>query len=423
LYKYNLGQVDLLEKQLDDELDRLGYKQRKPRFKVRNIQTDIFGTDNTIVENKCVNNINYGSPKQIIEIFKQLHQTVPRSSKEDKNSIGEATLQQYLIDRPNTVLKDFIELLIQYKDVSKKANTFGKDWLRKFVDEDGYVHGSLKVNTTTTGRFASTQPNLQQIPADNRYRNCFISRFDNGKIWTADYSGAELKILASLSGDKTMIDLINRDSDIHGYVATRVYRFLYKETSAIVDKNNHKDFRTKMKNVIFGLLYGAGVSKIAELLDISKIRAEKVYSIMSETLPDVFKYLDNVSEFGVKNGYIIFEDKWKQRRWFEEVLSSGFVSKSDKSKIERFCKNTPIQGINAQMVKVALTNIDNYIVTNNLRSKIVLTVHDEIVVDVPPTELDHCSNFKKLMKEAGDMFLNNGIEMEVEDVINKYWTK
>ena len=165
------------------------------------------------------------------------------------------------------------------------------------------------------------------------------------------------------------------------------------------------------------------MSKIAELLDISKIRAEKVYSIMSETLPDVFKYLDNVSEFGVKNGYIIFEDKWKQRRWFEEVLSSGFVSQSDKSKIERFCKNTPIQGINAQMVKVALTNIDNYIVTNNLESKIVLTVHDEIVVDVPPTELDCCSNFKKLMKEAGDMFLNNGIEMEVEDVISDYWTK
>jgi DNA polymerase-1 len=75
------------------------------------------------------------------------------------------------------------------------------------------------------------------------------------------------------------------------------------------------------------------------------------------------------------------------------------------------------------MVKVALTNIDNYIVTNNLRSKIVLTVHDEIVVDVPPTELDCCVVFKKLMKEAGDMFLNNGIEMEVEDVISDYWTK
>jgi DNA polymerase I-like protein with 3'-5' exonuclease and polymerase domains len=423
LYKQNLNQVDILEQQLDEELLKLGYKQKRPRFKQRNIQTDIFGKNDTIVENKNINNVNYGSPKQIIEIFKQLKQPVPKTTKEDKDSIGEATLQQYLIDRPNTPLKSFIELLINYKDVSKKANTFGKEWLEKFVDEEGFVHGSLKVNTTATGRFASTQPNLQQIPADNRYRNCFISRFDGGKIWTADYSGAELKILASLSNDEVMIDLIKNDKDAHGYAATPVYRYLYKDDSAIVDKNNHKDFRAKMKNVIFGLLYGAGVSKIAELLDISKVRAEKVYEIIGETFPDVFKYLDNVSEFGISNGYIVFEDQWKQRRWFEEVKSQPWLSSSDKSKIERFCKNTPIQGINAQMIKVALTNIDDYIVENNLNSMIVLTVHDEIVVDVHPDEFGHTEKFKEIMKSSADMFLKGGIEMVVDDKLDNYWSK
>lgn len=417
LYYDNLKKVDQLEVELDEELNKLGYGQKK-RGKSRFVQLDILGGQTDVV-NKCTNNINYSSPAQIIDIFRLLKQPIPKSTKEDKNSIGRPTLQQYLIDHPTTPLKSFINKLIEYKDVSKKSTTFGKSWIEDFVCDDSRVRASFKINRTTTGRLSCSDPNLQQIPADQRFRECFTGEQDNF-IWGADLSGAELKILASLSSDPVMLDLINTGGDIHGYAATKVLRYLTNDDTVVVDKNNNKEFRTKMKNVIFGISYGSGVGKIAELLDISKFTAEEVYKILKNTFPVTFEYLDKASNFGVENGYITFEEKWKGRRWFPEML--GTYNNSQKSAVERYCKNSPIQGTNAVMIKKAMVDIFKYMEENNLKSKLIASVHDEILIEVTPDELDHCDTFEKIMIESSNYFLD-GVEMEVESYIDKNWKK
>lgn len=417
LYYENLRRADQLEVELDEELNKLGLKQKK-RVKQRTLQTDILvGTIDVV--NKNINNINYSSPAQIVDIFRSLKQPIPKSAKEDKNSIGTPTLQQYLIDRPDTPLKNFIIKLIEYKDLSKKCNAFGKSWLEDFVDQDSRVRAQFKINRTTTGRLSCSDPNLQQIPADQRYRSCFIGEEDN-LIWGADLSGAELKILASLSGDTVMLDLIKNNGDIHGYAATKVLRYLSGDESIIVDKNNNKDFRTKMKNVIFGLSYGASPNKIAELLDISKFKAEEVYKILKNTFPQTFEYLEKVASFGVSNGYVTFEKKWNGRRWFPEMF--GTYNNSQKSAVERYCKNSPIQGTNAVMIKKAMVALHKYIEENNLKSKLIASVHDEILIEVDKDEVEHCGTFEKIMLEASNYFLD-GVEMEVESYVEKYWKK
>lgn len=417
LYFDNIKKVDQLEVELDEELNKLGYKQKK-RAKSRFVQLDILGGETDVV-NKCTNNINYSSPAQIINIFRLLKQPIPKSTKEDKNSIGTPTLQQYLIDRPNTTLKNFIEKLITYKDLSKKCNAFGKSWLDDFVYDDNRVRAHFKINRTTTGRLSCASPNLQQIPADQRYRSCFIGEGDN-LIWGADLSGAELKILASLSNDPVMLSLINTGGDIHGYAATKVLQYLTGDKDVVVDKNNNKEFRTKMKNVIFGLSYGASSNKIAELLDISTYRAEEVYNILKNTFPVTFEYLEKVASFGVQNGYITFEKRWNGRRWFPEMFEN--FTKSQKSAVERYCKNSPIQGTNAVMIKKAMVDIFKYIENNNLKSKIIASVHDEIIIEVTPDEVEHCDTFEKIMVESSNYFLD-GVEMETESYISKHWQK
>ena len=418
LYHTNLSKVDQLEVLMDNELARLGLKQRKKRVKERTIQLDILG-GTTDIANKNLDNINYSSSSQVVSIFIQLGLPVPKSAKEDKNSIGKSTLQQYIIDRPNSILIPFLNLLISYKDVVKKSNTFGKSWLEKYLDSDGRVRASFKINRTTTGRLSCSNPNLQQIPADQEFRECFEGE-GNKSLWGADLSGAELKILASLSGDTVMLELIKNDGDIHGFSATQVLRYLKSDNTLVVDKNNNKEFRGKMKNVIFSLLYGSGVNKIAELLDISVGKAEEVYKILKKTFPQTFVYLEEVSNFGVSNGFVIFEKKWNGRRWFPEIFSGA--TKAQKSAVERYSKNSPIQGTNAVMIKKIMVDLYKFIEINNLSSRIIASIHDEVIIELGEGEEIYSKKFEEIMLESSNYFLN-GVKMESESYICKYWKK
>jgi DNA polymerase I-like protein with 3'-5' exonuclease and polymerase domains len=421
LYYKNLKRADELELLMDEELSIVGLKQNK-RVKQRIIQLDLLG-GGVDLENKNINNINYGSPAQIVEIFNALKLPAPKSAKEDKKSIGRATLQQYLISYKNTPLKKFIEYLLEYKEVSKRGSAFGKKWILENVDSDGKVRASLKINRTTTGRFSSSSPNLQQIPSSQDYRDCFIAS-DGYVIWGADYSGAELKILASLSKDEKMLEILSTGSDLHGYAATQVLRYLKGDNSLIVDKNNNKEFRGKMKNVIFGLVYGASSNKISELLDISKDKGEEVYKILKKTFPQAFDYLEKVAIFGVENGYVLANNVFNQRRWFPEVFAGKKLTGTQSSAIERYCKNTPIQATNSNMMKVAMVEMFEFIKINQIDAHLLMTIHDEILVEINKNEQVEliAQQLKGIMLKSADMFLD-GIKMEVEDYLSTHWTK
>jgi DNA polymerase-1 len=406
---------------MDEELSAVGLKQKK-RIKNRIIQLDLLG-GGVDLENKNLQNINYGSPAQLVEIFNTLKLPAPKSAKEDKKSIGRATLQQYMISYQNTPLKKFIEYLLEYKEVSKRGSSFGKKWILENIDNDGKVRASLKINRTTTGRFSSSSPNLQQIPSSQDYRDCFVAS-DGYVIWGADYSGAELKILASLSKDEKMLEILSTGADLHGYAATQVIRFLKGDSTLIVDKNNNKDFRTKMKNVIFGLVYGASSSKISELLDISKDKGEQVYSLLKKIFPQAFNYLEKVAIFGVENGYVLANDVFNQRRWFPEVFDNKKLTGSQSSAIERYCKNTPIQATNSNMMKVAMVEMFEFIKVNQIDAHLLMTIHDEILVEIGKNEQVElvAERLKGIMLKSADMFLD-GIKMEVEDYLSTHWTK
>jgi DNA polymerase I-like protein with 3'-5' exonuclease and polymerase domains len=417
LYYKNLRRGDQLEVLLDQELSKVGLVQKK-RVVQRTLQLDLLGGA-VDVRNKNVANINYSSPSQIVEIFRQLNLPIPKSAKEDKNSIGRATLQQYLITNPQTPLKTFIEHLLEYKEVSKRGSAFGKKWLEENVDSDGKVRATLKINRTTTGRFSCTNPNLQQIPSSQDFRDCFVGS-DNYVIWGADLGSAELRILASLSKDKVMMEVINSGGDVHGFAATTVFRYLTGDQSLVVSEEENKHLRKKMKNVMFALLYGSGINKIAELLDISKDKSEKVYKILSNIYPQAFDYLEKVSIFGLDNGYVTFEGKWKGRRWFPEVFNSP--TKSQKSAVERYCKNSPIQATNGCMIKKAMVDIHNYILENNVNASLLLCVHDELLIEVHNEDVHHCANFEKILIDSSNYFLD-GVKMITSSYIYNSWKK
>ena len=417
LYREHIKRSDELEVELDNELTKIGLKQRK-RVKERTLQLGI--VDDVEVVNKNIGNINYGSSAQLLDVFYTLNIPRPQKDKEDKDSMGEASVRQYMIKYKKSNIIPFLNKLLEYKEVSKRANTFGKKWIDTHLEIDGRIRASFKINSTTTGRLSCSDPNLQQIPRLTAYRDCFEAP-DGYKLWTADYASAELRIMASLSGDVIMLDLLSRGADLHGYCATRVYRYLYDDESAVVDKHNHSEFRTAMKNVIFGLSYGAGVGKIAELLDISRARAENVYQLLFDIFPSAFAFLEKNADIGARDGCIVFDNKLNQRRWFPDLLK-GIRTKANISSAQRASKNSPMQGVNGQMIKKAVVDIDKYIENNNLESQIVLTVYDEIVVLVRDGEEEHCENFGTLMQDAGSYFLD-GIKMEIESGIGYFWSK
>jgi DNA polymerase I-like protein with 3'-5' exonuclease and polymerase domains len=426
LYYHNIKMCDQLELQMDEELKRIGLPQ-KPRIKQRYVQTDLLGGTVDVV-NKNINNIYYASPDQIKQIFKYFKLTLPKVFKKvkgkeskEEDTTGTAELEEYLLSKPNIILAPFLRLLIDYRVYKKRVSTYGQSFLEKYLDNDGRIRSDFKINRTATGRMSSSNPNVQNIPALVEFRECFEGEGMNN-LYTCDLSQAELRILASLADDEVLKGLFNEGKDLHGYLATPVFRYLYGDQNAIVSSKENKEFRTLMKKVNFSIVYGASDSKVAKILNVPKQKGAKVLSVMRKTIPKTFEFLERQEMLGQTVGKIKFDNVYNQIRYFENVIKGEKLSEQALAAIGRESKNCAIQGQNGQMVKLALVNIFNYIRANNLKSFLISTVHDEIVVEVVEGEEVHCENYKKFMQNAGDYFLS-GVKMEAEGSLNKVWSK
>ena len=425
VYYKNLKRCDELELELDEELKLMGLAQ-KPRIKERNIQTDMFGIATDVV-NKNLNNINYSSPDQIKHIFRYFKQPIPKVNKKvkgksvEKDTTGTGELEEYLLTRPKTKLKRFIEILIEYRVYSKRVSTYGKKFLEKHLYPDGRIHPSFQINRTATGRMSSKDPNAQNIPALEMYRSCFEGEGTNN-IFTCDLSSAELRILASLADDEVLKGLYANGEDLHSYLAQPAFRYVMNDPNLIVSKRENSDLRTKMKGVNFSIVYGASASKVASILNVSKTKGEYVLDIMKQTIPKTFAFLESQERLGQTVGMIKFESKWNQIRYFEQVAKGEEVSKEVLAAIGREAKNCAIQGVNAQQIKLALVNIFNYIRKHNLESRLISSVHDEVVIEVIQGEESHCDAYVKLMEQAGNYFMD-GVNIIAEGGIKKVWSK
>ena len=399
-----------------DDLDNLVLVTDKlSDFVLDYLQGDLF----TPTEDIRKVGVKWTSPTQVLKVFKKL---VPEL--EDVNG-----KKMYKYRRQHKI----IDLYVKYKEKMKLATSYGSEFF-KFVSSDGKIHTQFN-QILDTGRVASKRPNMQQIPADNKFRNCFLAP-DGWCFVSSDYSSQELNVIAFGSKDPVWINALEQGQDLHSVCADLVYGQEWIDTaeadcSYMKNKSKckcpkHGKLRTNVKTINFGLAYGMGPHKLADTLDISIKEAEILIDKYFAAFPSIGGFLDKLGSFGKKYGYIKTFPPYNRRRWFPNWYPRIYEEKSqafELGSIERASKNTPIQGASADMTKLALILVRNYIKETNAPVKIVMTVHDQIdticKIDYAETWV---TEMTRLMEEAALVVVTNGL-LKADTNISKSWEK
>jgi DNA polymerase-1 len=347
---------------------------------------------------------NIASPKQLKEIlFEKLKVSTEGISK-TKTGISTAAAELEKLKGKHPI----IELITEYRELTKLKSTY-LDALPKLVNkETGRVHTNFNQTITATGRLSSSDPNLQNIPIRSAYsdeiRKAFVA--ERGyQLIGADYSQIELRIIASMAGDKKMIDSFKKGEDIHKRTAS--------EVNEIPIEKVDKQMRYEAKAVNFGIIYGLGVHGLSQGTGISLEEArnfiEKYFSIHKE----IQAYLENTKELAHKNGWV--ETLFGRRRYLPEINSGN---PGVRAQAERMAVNMPIQGTAADLIKMAMIELQKRLKASSPKSKIILQVHDELVLEVPNDEVHKLS---KLIKDTMEDIYQLKVPIEVEVGTGKNW--
>ena len=317
---------------------------------------------------------NISSPKQVGETLFGKMKIIekPKKTKTGQYVTSEEVLQQ-LKNKSEIVGK-----ILEHRGLKKLLNTY-VDALPKLINpRTGHIHTSFNQTVTATGRLSSSDPNLQNIPVrgeeGKEIRRAFIPE-EGCLFFSADYSQIELRVMAHLSGDENMIDAFKNGYDIHAATAAKIY----KESIDTVSR----DQRTKAKRANFGIIYGITVFGLAERLNISRTEASKLIEGYFETFPKVHEYMEKAKEDARNKGYA--ETLFNRKRYLPDIMSHNATVRGF---AERNAINAPIQGTAADIIKVAMIHIFRRFKEENLRSKMILQVHDELNFSVYPEERD-----------------------------------
>ena len=366
------------------------------------VQVDMFAP----MEELRHTHINWGSPSQTLELFRCL---VPDLEDVNGKKLNKYRYKHKLIDE-----------YIRYKERTKLANAYGTKFFN-YVNCDGKVHTNFS-QILDTGRVSSSKPNMQQIPSDNTFRNCFIT--ERGWVFvSSDYSSQELNVIAYGSQDPVWLDALRRGLDLHGVCADLVFEDKWRNADADARKN----LRTQIKAINFGLAYGMGPFKLADTLQISKSEAEALIEKYFTEFPNIRDFLTKLGTFGTRNGYIRTFKPFKRRRWFDTWFPKIWDDRSklqEFGSIERASKNTPIQGSSADMTKLALIYIYREIQESWSDSvKIVMTVHDQIDTICKQEVADAWAvKMTELMEKAALVIIPNGL-LKADTNISETWEK
>ncbi len=378
--------------------------------------------------------ISWNSSKQVIEFFKHLNicpQEVSKSTHKLEYTVEAKTLKASLFDMNKDISDDYKNILstyITYKEYSQACSTFGKAFLEHINPITGRVHTNYW-QILNTGRISSSNPNLQNIPADENYRKCFVAQEGNCII-NADYSGQETVILANVSQESNIIELINTGGDMHCFV-TRSLNPELKDMSDDDIKKFHKDKRQIAKAAGFAIQYGGTGFTISKNLGISPEEGEAVYNAYFKAFPTLKKFFDKTIALSMKNGFIEIDPISKRKFFFEKMNVLIEYKESQnwkayfklKGKYERACLNYIIQGAAGSVTKLAAIYYHNWIKDSNYINDIFITnlVHDEINVEckkeyseIAAKELENC------MKRAGDIWCKT-VSLNATSVIGEYW--
>lgn len=331
---------------------------------------------------------NVSSPKQVGEILFAVLKIVekPKKTKTGQFATGEEILIK-LVGK-----HDIVGKILDYRELVKLKNTY-VDTLPELVNEEtGRIHTSYNQVVAVTGRLSSDKPNLQNIPIrtdrGKQVRKAFIPRNENYTLLSADYSQVELRIIADLSNDEDMIKAFQSGTDIHKATAAKVYNVSLEEVTS--------DMRRKAKMVNFGIIYGISAFGLSERLNIPRKEAAGIIENYFEKYPRIKAYMDETIKSAKEKGYV--ETIMHRRRYLRDIHSGNNTVRSF---AERNAINAPIQGSAADMIKIAMINIHNDFKNQQLKSKMLLQVHDELVFDVAMDELEIVKPIiEKRMKNA-----------------------
>ena len=347
---------------------------------------------------------NIGSPKQLGEVlFEKLE--IARGKKNKTGYKTDVKVLEKLVDKHPIVGK-----ILEYRNLAKLKNTY-IEGLGNYILSDGKIHTIYKQTLTRTGRLSSTEPNLQNIPVreelGRKIRKAFLPC--NDVFLSADYSQVELRVMASLSNCPSLIEAFKNDEDIHTHVASEVF--------GVSEDAVTKNMRRCAKAVIFGIIYGISGFGLGENLHISKKDADLFIDKFHVLYPEVKAYTDKRIEEAKTNGYVT--TLFGRTRIIEEINNPNYLIRQMG---ERMAMNTPIQGTSADIMKLAMINVYKRFNKEGITSKILLQVHDEIIVDCKNSELD---KIKKIVKEEmeGVYKLEAPLKVEIDTGINWYEAK
>ncbi|MBO4267081.1 MAG: DNA polymerase I [Lachnospiraceae bacterium] len=344
---------------------------------------------------------NINSPKQLGEIL-FVKMGIPGGKKTKSGySTAAEVLEKLAPDYP------FVSHILEYRAVSKLKSTYA-DGLMTCVAGDGRIHSTFHQTITATGRISSTEPNLQNIPVrmeQGRLIRKFFVPEDGSCFIDADYSQIELRIMAHLSGDESMIEAFNTGADIHAITASKVFHVPLEDVSSTMRRN--------AKAVNFGIIYGISAFGLSEDLNISRKEAKEFIDEYFETFPRVKQYLDGQVEEAGKRGYVTTE--FGRRRPLPELSSSNFMQRSFG---ERVAMNAPIQGTAADIMKIAMIRVRDRLEKEGLKSRVILQVHDELLLEVPIPEAD---TVEKLLAEEMEGAVSFSVPMKVETSRGNTW--
>ncbi|MGE0568687.1 MAG: DNA polymerase I, partial [Bacteroidia bacterium] len=331
---------------------------------------------------------NISSPKQVGEI---LFDHLKITDKAKKTKTGQyATSEDVLLklEKEHAI----VSKILDYRELMKLKSTY-VDALPQLVDKrTGKIHTSFNQVVAVTGRLSSDNPNLQNIPIrterGRQIRKAFIPRSEEYTLLSADYSQIELRIVASISEDPNLCQAFKEGKDIHTATAAKVFDVSESEVT--------KEMRYKAKSVNFGIIYGQGPFGLAENIGVSRTEAKALIDNYFKQYPAIKNYMDNEINFAREHGYV--QTILGRRRWLRDINSQNATVRGF---AERNAINAPIQGSAADMIKLAMINIDKEIKKQKLRSKMLLQVHDELIFDVYKPELELMQKLvSQLMKEA-----------------------
>ena len=330
----------------------------------------------------CDTKFNISSPRQLGEVlFEKLG--LPHGKKGATGYKTGAEVLEKLIG-----VHPVIEYILEYRNLSKLESTY-LEGLNRYIREDGKIHTIYKQTLTRTGRLSSAEPNLQNIPARDEIGKLVRKAFlpENQEFLSADYSQIELRILAHISGSKELIDAFVRGDDIHTKVAADIFNKKMEDVT--------KNERRTAKAVIFGIVYGISGFGLGENIGISPKEARSFIQKYYELYPGVKDYMDLIVKDAYDSGYV--RTLFKRKRHIDELFSGNYMIRQGG---ERIALNTPIQGSSADIIKKAMVEIDKAFEVNNIKSKMLLQIHDELVFDVLEEEKEKVTDIVKTIMES-----------------------